>query len=53
MSIEYLPKCRFFWGLVTVVFDYQEFLESGQYLRKLERAGYVYKMTKLGYSGEV
>ena len=52
-TIEYLPKCRFFWGFTSVAFDFDLLMSYGGFLDGLEEAGYVYMLTKKGFDGEV
>ena len=52
-SIEYLPKCRFFWGFASVAFHFDMLLEKGANLIELEEAGFMYRLSKAGFEGEV
>ena len=49
MSIEYLPKCRFFWGSIIVIYDFELLMKHGGYLERLEGAGFRYSLTMEGF----
>ena len=52
-SINFLPKCRFFWGFVFVQYDFELLMSYGGSLEGLEGEGFRYSLTKTGFNGEV
>ena len=52
-SINFLPKCRFFWGFVFVQYDFDLLMSYGGSLEGLEGEGFRYSLTKKDLNGEV
>ena len=52
-SIEYLPRCRFFWGYTILVYNFDVLEERAVQGDPLVEAGFEFLLWKDGFDGEV